>query len=229
MTPGGGDEVRASSGGRAAADFTGHVRVAEMDRAGWNVVAAEDFASEHLSRVVQPGSRVMPNQGNATGVVVTGPLTTRSPGQASTADEISRTFSDVGARTDRDITRVMARDDSLRGEDIARLVQPSSLSDLGRNSAQSVVAARPQSTPQSRSNPGGGGGPELTAANQSQFVSPSNSRSMSEDTPNKYLPTRIRILRRRLLSGGTRALVDPSTRSPGATAGKRRKRVVERA
>jgi len=192
VTPGGGDNLRASSDGRAVADFTGHVRVAEMDRAGWNVVAADDFASEHLSRVMQPGSRVMPNQGDATGVVVTGPLTTRSPARASTADEISRTFSDVGARTDRDITRVMARDNSLRSEDITRLVQPTSLSTLGRSSAQSVVATRPETAAQSRSNAGGGGGPELTVANQSPFVNPSTSRSAAGrySQTNYYRPGR---------------------------------------
>jgi len=191
-TPGGGDNLRASSDGRAAADFTGRVRVAEMDRAGWNVVAADDFASEHLSRVVQPGSRVMPDQGDATGVVVTGPLTTRSPARASTADEIARTFTDVGDRTDRDITRVMARDDSLRSEDISRLVQPTSLSTLGRSSAQSVVATHSDSTAPARSNAGGGGSPGLTVGNRSPFMASETSRSAagrySED--NYYRPGR---------------------------------------
>ncbi len=192
VTPGGGDNLRASSDGRAAADFTGRVRVAEMDRAGWNVVAADDFASEHLSRVVQPGSRVMPDQGDATGVVVTGPLTTRSPARASTADEIARTFTNVGDRTDRDITRVMARDDSLRSEDISRLVQPTSLSTLGRSSAQSVVATHSDSTAPARSNAGGGGSPGLTVGNRSPFMASETSRAAagrySED--NYYRPGR---------------------------------------
>ena len=126
----------------AAADFTGRVRVSEMDRAGWNVVAADDFASEHVSRLVRPGSRVLPDQGDATGVVVTGPLTTRPPSAARTSDEISRTFRDVAARTDRDITRVMARDPALGDDDFARLVQPTTLTELGRSSAQSVVSGR---------------------------------------------------------------------------------------
>ncbi len=211
VTPGG-DDLRAASAGRAAADFTGRVRVAEMDRSGLNVVAADDFASEPLSRVVQHGRRIMPDQGSATGVVVTGPLTTRSPGQASTADEIARTFSDVGARTDRDITRVMARDDSLQSEDITRLVQPTSLSDLGRNSAQSVVAARPQSTKQSRSNAGGGGEPELTVGNQSPFVSPSSSGMAAgrNTQPNIYRPG-YSSSGSGGYGSGTRSLIDPST------------------
>ncbi len=187
VTPGGGDSVRASSDGRAAADFTGRVRVAEMDRAGWNVVAEDEFASEHLSRVVQPGSRVMPNQGDATGVVVTGPLTTRSPAQARTADEISRTFADVGERTNRDITRVMARDNSLRSEDITRLVEPTSLSTLGRRSAQSAVANRPETTTQSRSSAGEGAGSELSVRNQSPLVNPSTTQSATgRYSPNNY-------------------------------------------
>ena len=185
VTPGG-DNLRATSDGRAVADFTGRVRVAEMDRAGWNVVAADEFASEHLSRVVQPGSRVMPNQGDATGVVVTGPLTTRSPAQASTANEISRTFADVGDRTNRDITRVMARDNSLRSEDITRLVQPTSLSTLGRSSAQSVVATRSEAATQSRSN-AGSGAPDLTVRNQSPVVNPAQTQAATgRYSPNNY-------------------------------------------
>jgi hypothetical protein len=212
-TPGDGGSMRAASDGRAAADFTGRVRVAEMDRAGWNVVATDDFSSEHLSRVVQPGSRVMPDQGDATGVVVTGPLTTRSPSRVSTANEISRTFSDVGARTDRDITRVMARDASLQSDDISRLVQPTSLSDLGRNSAQSVVAARAQNPSQQGSNAGGGGGPELSVANQSPFYDPSSARMSSGrySSSNIYRPGRTSAAGGS--GGGTRILVSPSTSS----------------
>ena len=222
VTPGGGDDLRASSGGRAAADFTGHVRVAEMDRAGWNVVSTDDFASEHLSRAVQPGSRVMPDQGDARGVVVTGPLTTRSPGRASTADEIARTFSDVGDRTNRDITRVMARDNSLRSEDISRLVQPTSLSTLGRSSAQSVVSALSETPTRSRSSAGGGGGPELSVANRSPFVTPSTSRSAA----GRYLQTNYYRPGRTSSGSGsssgagsnTRTLIDPSSGrfSPGS-------------
>lgn len=215
VTPAGGDSLRASSAGRVGADFTGRVRVAEIDRTGWNVVAADDFASPHLSRSVQPGSRVMPDQGDATGVVVTGPLTTRSPARASAADEISRTFADVGDRTDRDITRIMARDPSLRSEDLTRLVQPSSLAELGRSSAQSVIASRTTPTSPATSNAGAGAGPELGVAGRSPFVSPTGTRSSAGrvDTANIYRPGRTTS------SGGSptpsRTLIDPTTRSVG--------------
>ncbi|MEE4271000.1 MAG: FecR family protein [Thermoanaerobaculales bacterium] len=204
-----------SSSRRAAADFTGHVRVAEMDRAGWNVVAAEDFASEHLARVVQPGSRVMPTDGNARGVVVTGPLTTRSPSRAISADEISRTFADVGARTDRDITRVMARDSSLQREDIDRLVQPISLNSLGRSSAQSVVASRTEASAPSRSS-AGGGGPELSSSSSSPFAVSASPRSSVDrlSTPNYYRPGRAAPG----LSGGSRTLVGSGSGSTSSGA-----------
>ena len=208
--------ARAAKNQRAAADFTGRVRIAEMDRTGWNVVSADNFASEHLARVVQPGARVMPDQGDASGVVVTGPLTTRSPGRASAADEIARTFADVGARTDRDITRVMARDDSLQREDIDRLVQPTSLSDIGRNSAQSVVSRKPASSNQSKSNAGAGADPELSVSNRSPFTTPSRSSSAvgRASTGNIYRPGRT-ISGGGGSSGGSRTLIDPSSISTG--------------
>jgi hypothetical protein len=208
-----GDEtLRSTPGGRNAADFTGRVRVAEMDQAGWNVVSADDFASEHLSRVVQPGSRVMPDQGDRTGVVVTGPLTTRSPNAARTADELSRTFADVSARTDRDITRVMARDDSLGSEELTRLVQPTSLSELGRSSAQSTVASRPSS--------GGQGGLEYDAPSSRSQSQPTLStgesspfRSSSAGAFGRYYQPNIYRPGRTSSSGGSssRTLVDPGS------------------
>jgi len=202
---------------RAAADFTGNVRVAEMDRSGWNVVATEDFASDHLSRVVRSGSRAMPDSGDAAGVVVTGPLTTRSPARADAADEIARTFADVGARTDRDITRVMARDTSLQREDIDRLVQPISLNRLGRSSAQSVVESQREATVPSRSS---GGGQEYNVSNQASLDLPERSRMSFGRSAggNLYRPGRY-------VSGGggggsvtstSRTPIDPSSVSSGA-------------
>ncbi len=222
VTPSNGN-LAASSGRRAAADFTGHVRVAEMDRSGWNVVATDDFASEHLSRVVRPGSRAMQDSSDAVGVVVTGPLTTRSPSRASSAGEIARTFADVGARTDRDITRVMARDTSLQREDIDRLVQPISLTRLGRSSAQSVVESQREATVPSRSNAGGGAGYDVS--NQSSLDLPERSRiSFGRGTAtNLYRPGRYVSGGGGSGSGGStsRTLVDPSSVASGGAGGSR--------
>jgi hypothetical protein len=210
VTPDDAGGARATTERRAAADFTGRVRVAEVDRRGWNVVATEDFASAHLSRVVRPGDRAMLEAGDARGVVVTGPLTTRSPSQARPADEISRTFADVGQRTDRDITPVMARDTSLRGEDLARLVEPASLSSLGRRSAQSIVAGQNESSaPAQRAS--GGGGPELSVSGDSPFRMTEGARAATGrySLSNIYRPGRSVPQ-----SGGSRSLVSPSTTAP---------------
>jgi len=194
-SPGGGRRLTPQTGAAiAAADFTGRVRVSEMDRAGWNVVATDDFASEHLSRLVRSGDRVLPDQGNATGVVVTGPLTTRAPSAARVSDELSRTFSGVAARTGRDITRVMARDPALDEAEIARLVQPSTLNELSRSSAQSIVASRPGSEPRSSAAAGGESStrrPVLTSEPGSPFRTSTSADLGRRSQPNPYRPGRI--------------------------------------
>jgi hypothetical protein len=201
--------MRAGSDRRAAADFTGRVRIAEMDSTGWNVVAADDFASEHLSRVVRPGSRAMPDESGATGVVVTGPLTTRSPARASTADELSRTFADVQRQVDRDITRIMARDNSLQREDIDRLVQPSSLSTIGRSSAQTVVASRQGVTTGSAAE----AAPGSTAGLSSDSRSPFGASSRSAAGAGRFSSSNIYRPGRSVSSSGSagRSPVDPSS------------------
>ncbi len=211
-TPDSGGNLRATSGDRIGADFTGRVRVAEVDRTAWNVVAADDFASEHLSRSVRSGSRAIPDDATR-GVVVTGPLTTRSPFESRAADEIARSFSDVASRTDRDITRVMARDDSLRGADLARLVEPTSLSDLGRRSAQSVVAQRAVSdAPAAAATGGGRREPELTTRSAA-FGAPAAERTVAgrSTQPNIYRPGRAVSSS----AGSGRTTVDPRTGSIG--------------
>ena len=226
VAPGDGGKA-VGSGRRAGADFTGRVRVAEMDRAGWNVVSAGDFASENLSRVVQPGSRAMPDHGDTVGVVVTGPLATRASSQRGLAVEIERSFTDVGARTDRDITRVMARDPNLGREDIDRLVQPSSLADLGRSSAQTVISRdRPASAGVT---PGTGTArPELGTAGRSPLA-PSSQAGLPRV---RTAPTNIYRPGRGPGAGSARTPVDPGAvspnlggsplvRSPGSTAGGR--------
>ncbi|MGD8440163.1 MAG: FecR domain-containing protein [Holophagae bacterium] len=235
VTPGESGSARATSSGRTGADLTGRVRVADIDRTGWNVVAVDDFDSQHLSRVVRSGARAMPDDATTTGVVVTGPLTTRSPSVARPSNELTRSFSGVYSRTDRDITRVMARDSSLRGEDLARLVEPTSLSDLGRRSAQSIVARRsPERGAAGTRSAGdapsavdpavGRRSPELSAAGTA-FGAPSEQRTVvrRSSEPNIYRPGRVPAT----TSGGARAPIDPGTnplvrsgaRSPSGTLG----------
>ena len=75
-----------------AVDINGKVRVASVDRRGWTVVSQNDFASPNLSRLARSGDRVMPTTGDQMGVVMSGPLATRSPRDASPRTEIERIF-----------------------------------------------------------------------------------------------------------------------------------------
>jgi hypothetical protein len=127
---------------------------------------------------------------------------------------------------------VWPRDDSLRIEDISRLVQPTSLSTLGRSSAQSVVSTHSDSTAPARSNAGGGGAPELTVGNQSPFVAPSTLRSAGErySQDNYYRPGRggggaggtspTGSGVDSESGGNTRTLVDPTTGPFSRSAGR---------
>ena len=119
-----------------ALDLKGRARVAGIDRAGWNVISTRDFASPHLSRLVQPGESALRGQ-DAMGVVMSDALATAPPSMARPSAELERVFRDVERGTTRDITPVMARDASLRGEDALRLVEPTTLEAVTRRSAGS--------------------------------------------------------------------------------------------
>ena len=146
--PGGGEAGAGVDARRAAItrpnevalDLRGRVRVAEIDRAGWNVVSTRDFASPHLSRLVQPAETAL-RATNATGVVMSDPLTTQPPSMARPSNELERVFRDVERTTTQDITPIMARDPNLRAEDALRLVQPTTYQAVARRSAGSASPA----------------------------------------------------------------------------------------
>jgi hypothetical protein len=115
-------------------DLKGRVRVGEMDRVGWNVVADRDFASPHLPRVVRPGNEALRGRTD-TGVVMSGPLRTASPSRQRPSQELERVFRAAGRETTRDLTPIMARDETLRAEEALRLVNPTTQAALSRRSA----------------------------------------------------------------------------------------------
>jgi hypothetical protein len=117
-----------------------------MDRAGWNVVADRDFASPHLSRVVRTGDEALRGR-TETGVVMSGPLTTASPSRQRPTQELERVFRDAGRTAPRDLTPIMARDDSLRAEDALRLVNPTTRADVSRRSASPAADVAPVGGP----------------------------------------------------------------------------------
>ncbi len=158
----------------AAVDLNGRVRLAAVDRRGWTAVAQEDFASPNQARLSSRGDRVMPTDPNQTGVVMTGPLATRSPNTADPSSEIERVFRGVESRTPADISRLMARDGSLSPEVAQRLAPRTTIADISSRSAASAAANRQVVSPR------------LSTGASSPFSTSGGSRPSQ---PNLYRPT----------------------------------------
>ncbi len=121
-------------------DLSGRVRVEAIDGSAWNVVSDRDFASPHLTRVVQRGEVALRGRGDQMGVVMSGPLATAPPSRARPSEELARVFRGVEERSPRDLSPVLARSNDLRPEDAMRLVQPTTLADV---SSRRGTASRP--------------------------------------------------------------------------------------
>ncbi len=129
----------------SALGLKGRSKIAEMDRSAWNVVSDRDFASPNLSRLVKRGDEALRGR-NDTAVISSDPLRTAPPSVERPANELERVFRGVERSTDRDLTRIMARDDSLRPEDALRLVQPTTTSDISRRSAPASDTSQARTT-----------------------------------------------------------------------------------
>jgi hypothetical protein len=159
---------------RPALDLNGRVRVASVDRKGWTVVSQDDFTSPHLTRLAKPGARLMPSSGDQMGVVMTGPLTTRSPSSANPRAEIERVFRGVESRRTADLSPLLARDTSLSPRDAQRLGQPTTVAEISRRSTEAAAANR------------GSVSPHLSAVEGSPFH---RSGPSTRSQPNLYRPT----------------------------------------
>jgi hypothetical protein len=203
-----GDAAQARPRSDAAVDIAGRVRMAEVDRRGWTAVRQEDFASPNLTRLARSGDRVMPTDGDQMGVVMSGPLTTRSPAQSNPGSEIERVFRDVGARNPTDVSAVMARDTTVSAETVRQLGRPTTYADFSRRSADAAASSRRIVAPR------------LSAGAGSPFHSSSSTSRLAQ--PNVYRPTLYGTsggtLNRSSGSGssaGARPLVTPRTGSTG--------------
>jgi len=189
-----------------AVDINGKVRVASVDRRGWTVVSQNDFASPNLSRLARSGDRVMPTTGDQMGVVMSGPLATRSPREASPRTEIERVFRGVESRATADVSPLMARDSSLSADAARQLGRQTSFADLSRVPVDGVRSNRQTVTPR------------LTAGAGSPFAPSTGARTVQ---PNLYRPTMYSGSRRATSgtvgssssSAGSRQLVAPRTSS----------------
>jgi len=193
-----------------AVDINGRVRMASVDRRGWTVVSQNDFTSPNLARLARSGDRVMPRTGDQMGVVMSGPLATRSPRIASPGSEIERVFRGVESRSSADVSPLMARDSSLSADAVRQLGRQTSYADLSRPPADSVRSNRQTVAPR------------LTTAAGSPFAPSSGARTVQ---PNLYRPTMYSgsgqttsgTIGSRSSSGGSRQLVAP--RSSSGTTG----------
>mgnify|MGYP001817317507 CR=1 FL=1 len=207
------DAAELRAGSERAVDVSGRVRMASIDRRGWTAVRQEDFASPNLTRLARSGDRVMPTEGDQRGVVMTGPLTTRSPSVGNPGSEIERVFRDVGARNPTDVSAIMARDSSVSPETLSRLARPTTFGDLSRRSVEAAAASSRTVAPR------------LSVGEGSPFHSSSSSPRISQ--PNVYRPTMYGGSSGTLSgatgarsSGGSRPLVAPRT-SSGRVGGSR--------
>jgi hypothetical protein len=169
-----GDGGQSRLASQPAVDINGRVRMASIDRRGWTAVRQEDFASPNLTRLARSGDRVMPTDGDQMGVVMTGPLATRSPSPGNTGSEIERVFRRVEATNPTDVSAVMARDDSVGPETVRQLGRATTYAELSRRSTD--AAALNNSTV----------APRLSAGAGSPFHSSTTSRLAQ---PNLYRPT----------------------------------------
>ncbi len=170
----GGDASSSRMASAPAVDLSGRVRLADVDRRGWTVVSDGDFTSPNLARLAKPGERVMPTVGDQTGVVMSGPLATRSPSEASPRGEIERVFRGVEIRSTADVSPLLARDGNLDPAVARQLAQPTTFGDLGRRGSGAAASSR---RTVSETLTAGGGSPFRTA----------NPTRLAQ--PNLYRPT----------------------------------------
>ena len=216
----GGDSSLSRIASGRAIDINGRVRMASVDRRGWTVVSQDDFGSPNLARLARSGNRVMPTTGDQMGVVMSGPLTTRSPRIASPGTEIERVFRGVESRSAADVSPLMARDSSLSADAVRQLGRQTNIADLSRPQTDSVRSNR-QSV-----------APRLSAGAGSPFVSSSSGARAVQ--PNLYRPTMYSgrndansgATGSTLSSGGSRQLLAP--RSSSGRTGTQRPVIVPR-
>ena len=170
---GGDSSLERIASGRAI-DINGTVRMASVDRRGWTVVSQDDFTSPNISRLARSGDRLIPTAGDQTGVVMSGPLTTRSPRIANPGTEIERVFRGVESRATTDVSPLMARDSSLSADAVRQLGRETNFADLSRPRTEGVRSNRQTVAPR------------LSAGAGSPFVSSSGARAVQ---PNLYRPT----------------------------------------
>ncbi len=112
----GGQDGRGPSRWGNAYDFSGRVRLRDVDPRPWNMVPADQFTNSRLDRVrVDPGRVLGDPDGDTRGIVRSGPLVT-PPSRGDVERNLSGGFRDVpGERSVPDLGGIFRRDDQTGG------------------------------------------------------------------------------------------------------------------
>lgn len=163
-----------------AFDFSGQVRLGQVDHRPWTMVPTEHFASSRIERVrIDPDRLIRGGEEGRIGFVRSGPLQTERPGRSGVERVIEPAFRSVGQGTARDLSEVFSRtadgsgvrEAQLRpvrtGEMVGRVPSPDvgrPDSERGQGTTRTPVRPGPEGTepPTSGSSPRIGSPPEAT-------------------------------------------------------------------
>jgi hypothetical protein len=100
-----------------AYDFSGRVRLHDVDPRPWSMVPSDQFTNSRLDRVrVDPGRVLRGADGDARGLIRSGPLVTR-PSRGDVERSLDGSFDDnAGGRSVPDLGRILGRDDQAERE-----------------------------------------------------------------------------------------------------------------
>ena len=142
--------ARAVAASDLVLDMEGRARRTSLDSRAWSVVSERDFASPRVGRIVRAGGDPLRTAADRDGMAVISskPLVTASPRRATPATELARVFEGRGQAHSADLTRVVARADSLSRTEALETVTPRAAAAMtNERSSMQVTSSENQRTP----------------------------------------------------------------------------------
>ncbi|RLE24379.1 MAG: hypothetical protein DRJ65_09955, partial [Acidobacteria bacterium] len=149
-SPGGIRTARAVAASDLVLDMEGRARRTSLDSRAWSVVSERDFTSPRVGRIVRAGGDPLRTGADRDGMAVISskPLVTASPRRATPAAELARVFEGRGQAHSTDLTRVVARADSLSRTEALEAVTPRPAGAMTtERSSMQVTSPQNQRTP----------------------------------------------------------------------------------
>ncbi len=130
-------------------DMEGRARRTSLDSRAWSVVSERDFASPRVGRIVRAGGDPLRTMADRDGMAVISskPLVTASPRRATPATELARVFEARGQAHSADLTRGVARADSLSRTEALETVTPRPAGAMTERSSMQVTSRENRRTP----------------------------------------------------------------------------------